>query len=349
MSNVYFRKIDKSTSVQEVQAITQSLLEEIVEKEKIKLEKEIPLKVHFGEMGNTSYIKSENYEGIIKYLQDHDIETCFMETSVMYGGQRHNRELHIKTAKEHGFTQLPIVIADGERGEGFTEVEIDQKHFKTCKIGRAFLDYDQLIVVSHFKGHMLAGFGGAIKQLAMGHASKGGKMAMHMGIKPHIVNRKCKKCNFCKTRCNEHAITIGRKSYINHEKCVGCGACVSICPHKAVSIFSLTSVMHFLGIGNNFQEKLIEYAYAAQKGKRNLYINFAMNITAGCDCEPRKMKNLVDDFGIFISTDPVAIDKVCLDLLKENGKKFRGAKQLDYAEHIGFGTTKYKLIEILGK
>lgn len=346
MSNVYFHKIDAGTSVEKVQTITDKLLNELVLKENITLSKKIPLKVHFGEKGNHTFLKSDNYLGIIDFLQKREIETCYIETSVMYGGQRHNRTLHLKTAQEHGFTQLPIIIADGEQGEAFTEIEINQKNFKTCKIGKAFEDYDQLIVLSHFKGHTLAGFGGAIKQLAMGHAAKGGKMAMHMGIKPHIVNWKCKKCNLCKTRCNEQAITIGKKSFIDHDKCVGCGACVSICPHNAVSIFTLKSVLHVISIGSNFQENIVEYALAAQKGKSNIYLNFAMNITSGCDCEPRKMKLLMEDIGIFISTDPVAIDKACHDMVRQKGKKFGGSKQFAYAESIGLGSASYELIEI---
>jgi uncharacterized Fe-S center protein len=346
MSNVYFHKINAGTKVEEIQAITQLLLKELITKEQITLEKKVPLKVHFGEKGNTSFIKPENYTGIIRFLQELEIESCFMETSSIYGGQRHNRELHTKIALEHGFNQLPIVIADGECGEAFAEVEINQKNFRTCKIGKAFLDYDQIIVLTHFKGHMLAGFGGAIKQLSMGHAAKGGKLAMHMGVKPHIINRKCRKCKLCQTRCNENAVTIGKKSFIDHAKCVGCGACSSICPYKAVSILTLRGIMRAAGIGSNFKDKIVEYAFAAQKGKRNIYINFAMNISSGCDCEPRKMKNLMDDLGIYISTDPVAIDRACLDAIKQNGKTFRGAKQLLYAEKIGFGSTHYKLIEV---
>jgi uncharacterized Fe-S center protein len=181
----------------------------------------------------------------------------------------------------------------------------------------------------------------------MGHASKGGKLAMHMGIKPQIIKRKCKKCNLCKTRCNEGAIIIDSKvSAINHEKCVGCGACVSICPHKAVSIMSLKGLWSMLFKRESFQEKIVEYAYAAQKGKKNIYLNFAMNITRGCDCEPRKMKPLTDDFGIFISTDSVAIDQACLDLARENGVKFNGEKLLQYAEMVGLGSRKYELVAV---
>ncbi len=346
MANVYWMSLDGDNSVENVNRITKKLLETFVEKEAIELDKVIPLKVHFGEKGNHTYIKSENYLSIIDFLRERDIETSYMETSVMYGGQRHRRDLHIKTAKEHGFTQLPIVIADGEQGEAFHEIRIDKKHFETCKIGADFAKNKQMIVISHFKGHAMAGFGGAIKQLSMGMASKGGKMAMHMGIKPHIVNRKCKQCNLCKTRCNEDAIFIGEKSYIDQEKCVGCGACVSICPHKAVSIFSAKGIANALGFGGNFKEKLVEYAYAAQIGKQYMYFNFAMNITRGCDCEPRKMKPIMEDLGIFLSSDPVAIDQACIDEIKKKGKSFRGTNQLQYAEKMGFGSTKYRLIKL---
>ena len=336
------------TKVNEVKEITKELLDIIISKEDIQLENRIPLKVHFGEKGNITYIKPENFEGVIDFLKEKNIETSFIETSTLYGGQRYKKDLHIKIAKEHGFTQIPIIIADGEQGESFAEVEINKKNFKSCKIGKAFLDYNQLIVLAHFKGHMFAGFGGAIKQLSMGHAAKGGKLAMHMGIKPKISNRKCKKCNLCETRCNENAITIEKdgKSFIDHEKCVGCGACFAICPHKAISIISIKSILRVIGIGNPFKEKLVEHAYAAAKDKKNIYINFAMNITSKCDCEPKKLKIIMDDIGIFISTDPVAIDKACYDLVEEKGKKFRGFKQFAYAEKIGLGSTKYELIEV---
>ena len=345
MSNVYYKKTNSKTTVQEIQQISKSLLTTLVEKEQISLNKTIPLKVHFGEKGNKTFVKSENYLGIIDFLKERKIESLFMETSVLYGGQRFKAEVHHKTALEHGFDQLPIIFADGESGEDYAETEVDLKHYDSCKIGKKFLDYNQLVVVSHFKGHQLAGFGGAIKQLAMGHASKGGKLAMHMGNKPQIKNRKCEQCNLCQKRCNEAAITIGEKSFIDHDKCVGCGACVPACPHNAISFITLQSMAKFLMGGNKFREKIVEYAYAAQLDKKNIYINFAMNITKGCDCEPRKMRPLIEDFGIMVSTDPVALDKACWDLAKEKGKKFKGAEQFDYAEKVGLGSQNYVLIK----
>lgn len=346
MSNVYYTKVDCFTTVEQIQIITKKLLSEIVEREKVELEKAVPMKVHFGEKGNTTFIKAENYEGIIEYLKEKGVETSYMETSVLYGGQRHRKDLHIKTALEHGFDQVPIIITDGEQGEAFSEIEINKKHYKTCKLGKGFEDYSQVIVLSHFKGHGLSGFGGAIKQLSMGFAAKGGKMAMHMGIKPKIVKRKCKRCNMCKKPCNVDAITIDNNPRIDHDKCIGCGACMSICPHKAITVFTLKGIYTAIFKRKDFLEKLVEYAYAAHHGRKNIYINFAMNITKSCDCIGKPMKPVIDDFGIFISTDPVAIDKACFDISKEKGRKFKGEPQFYYAQNIGLGSVDYRLIEI---
>ena len=113
-----------------------------------------------------------------------------------------------------------------------------------------------------------------------------------------------------------------------------------------MSIFTLKGIYNAIFKQNDFREKLVEYAFAAQLGKNNIYFNFVMNITKGCDCEGKQMKPIMPDIGIFISTDPVAIDTACYDIVKKNGKAFRGHEQLLYAEKIGLGTMKYELIEI---
>lgn len=347
MSNVYFKKFSqKKPSPAEVQAITRELLSRVIADENITLEKIVPLKVHFGEKGNETFVGAENYNGIIDFLKNKNVEPLFIETNVLYNGFRHKKDIHLQTAAAHGFTQLPIVIADGDTGENYTDVPVNLKNCKTCKLGKEFDKYSQLLVLAHFKGHALAGFGGAIKQLAMGFAARGGKMDMHTGLKPRIINRKCKKCNLCLTRCKENAITIAEKSFIDENKCVGCCACVAICPHKAITLISFKALLRFFGIGNNFHEKLAEYAYAAHHGRRNIYLNFSMNITAGCDCDPRKMKPLMDDIGVYASTDPVAIDKACFDAVRQNGKKFRGEKIFAYAQKIGLGSPAYNLISL---
>ena len=346
MSNVYFIPVEQKADIPLLSEAAARLLAAASERESFQFEQEIPLKVHFGEKGNRTYLKPGVYNGIIDFLKRKNISCRYIETSVLYGGERFEREKHIALALSHGFDQIPITIADGEKGEDAAKIEIDGKYFKSCAVASGIASAPQIIVLSHFKGHMLAGFGGAIKQLSMGCASKGGKMAMHMGVKPRIRQWKCKRCKLCQSRCNEHAITIGEHSFIDHEKCVGCGACFSICPHKAVSIFSLQGFWNALFRGKFFREKLVEYAFAAQKGKRNLYLNFAVSVTKGCDCEPRPMLPCIKDIGIFASTDPVAVDSACWDAAAKAGKRFKGVEQLAYAESLGLGSRKYTLIQI---
>ena len=347
MSKVYFKPVSPEAESGEIRTAAAALLAHFLETENITLEKKIPLKVHFGEKGNRTFLPPETYDGIIDLLQQRGTECFFAETSVLYGGERFNRERHLKLAEKHGFTRIPAVIADGAHGEEACDVPVNLHHFKYCSLAKLLAESPQTLVLAHFKGHMLAGFGGAIKQLSMGFASKGGKMAMHLGVKPRIRNFMCKRCKLCQTRCQRQAITIcERKSFIDPEKCIGCGACFSICPHHAVSIFSFGGFWNALFRGKFFREKLVEYAYASHHGKRNIYMNFAISVTAGCDCEPRPMRRCVENIGIFISDDPVAIDAACWDAVAAKGKKFKGAEQLAYAEKIGLGSRKYELIRI---
>lgn len=346
MSNVYFKPVGPKASEEEISRAARAVLETLVEREKWELAAHIPLKVHFGEKGNHTYLKPEVYNGIIDFLESRGIRSEFIETSVLYGGERAFREKHLKLAAAHGFNRLPVVIADGARGEESVSVPVNLKHFQKCAVSKALAEAEQVLVLAHFKGHALAGFGGAIKQLSMGFAAKGGKLAMHMSVKPRIRHWKCRNCGLCFTRCQEKAISRpdGGKPQIDPEKCVGCGGCFSICPHHAVSIVTWAGIRNTLFRKRNFQEKLVEYAFAAHHGKRHIYLNFAVNITAGCDCEPRPMFRCASDIGVFASTDPVAIDSACLKAVADAGKKFKGAAQLDYAESISLGSRNVHLI-----
>ncbi|MBE6391200.1 MAG: DUF362 domain-containing protein [Lentisphaerae bacterium] len=347
-SKVYFKKLESCCAEADISAAARQALECLLEKENPGLLPEIPLKLHFGERGNRTYIPQSCYTGVIDLLESRGSKLCYAETTVLYGGSRANGENHRKLAADHGFDRLPVVIADGNSGEDAVSVKVPNgRHFQSASLATLLAKSEQTVVLSHFKGHMLAGFGGAMKQLSMGFASKGGKMAMHLGVKPRIRTWLCKSCGLCAKRCNENAITKGEKSYIiDPEKCIGCGACYSICPHHSVSILSLGGLWNALTGGRVFREKLIEYALAAHTGKKNIYINFCINITNGCDCEPHPMRRCIDDIGIFVSLDPLAVDQACYDAVAAKGKKFRGKEQLHYAEKIGVGTTEYEIVEL---
>ncbi|MDY2985369.1 MAG: DUF362 domain-containing protein [Synergistes jonesii] len=346
MSRVYYRKTDESFTEEELSAAARQLLEAVVEREAVALEKRIALKVHFGEEGNATYVKPACFNGIIDLLVERGTEAAFMDTSVLYAGPRRRRESHTRLALAHGFTRLPVVIADGEAGEHFDEVPINGRHFKSCKIGAEYRKYAQMIVIAHFKGHRLAGFGGAVKQLSMGCAAKGGKLAMHMGIKPYIISFLCKRCGLCAANCPAQAISAGGSVAVDGEKCIGCGACFALCPNRAVSIYTPKSVCFALLRRGDFYERLAEYAYAAQRGRRNVYINFAVNITANCDCVSKKMTPVMHDIGIFAGADAVAVDSACCAAAQAAGHRFKGTEQLRYAEKLGLGSTSYELVGV---
>ncbi|MFA5931435.1 MAG: DUF362 domain-containing protein [archaeon] len=347
MSKVYFKPIDSYLKTGEISKSAGELLKKINEENKmLDFKERVPLKVHFGEAKNITYIESKNFEGIINYLKENKANAAYIETNVLYRGRRTTRESHLALAKEHGFTQLPIVIADGEMGEAYENVNIQDakpKHFKECKIGKEIAQAKQLIVLAHFKGHMLAGFGGAIKQLSMGCAARGGKLAMHAQSKPLINPLQCKKCHTCLNNCPTEACIIDTLvPHIDYSLCIGCAKCIAVCPYGAVHVnWASTSPGEFV-------EKLAEHAYAAQKGKKVIYLNFVFNITKNCDCDGREQQTIAKDIGVLASTDPVALDKACLDLLRKNEKKqmFGGDHVLEHAEKIGLGSQKYELIEV---
>ncbi len=344
MRKVYFLPVTSSYTIDKVSTGAKKLFQHLIDEENIALAPYTPLKVHFGEKNNQTFLKSEYYQGIIDYLQKNNIDTAFIETNALYNGERQNRTAHLQLAQDHGFTQLPVIIADGEYGDAFEMVTIKGAYYDKCFIAKEIAALDQMIVLSHFKGHIMAGFGGAIKQLAMGCASRGGKLAQHSNTKPKIKVKKCELCEDCLATCPAGAIMLNPKQpMIDHDKCIGCASCMAVCEKNAVTMTWWGSVT------KSFREKIAEYAVAAQQGKKIGYVNFLFNITRGCDCEARNMKVVVPDIGILASTDPVAIDNASLDLVqKAKGRKLfnRGRRTLNYAEKMDLGTTRYELVQM---
>ncbi len=331
MEKVYFAKA-KYYETDSINSALKKILK-LLDK-RLNMKGEVPIKVHFGEHGNDTFIGAENYNGIIDFLKKKKISSRFIETNVLYKGKRTEAKEHKDLAKSHGFGQLPVTIATG-----YYPVEVNLKHFKSCKIAKEFSEYGNFIVTSHFKGHYLTGFGGAIKQLGMGFASRAGKLDMHASSKPFLNPIKCRKCGACVNKCKEDAIKINKIIPRITKKCSGCAGCIAVCPHGAM-------IPNWaFGLGKGFHEKLAEYAYAAQMNKRNIYINYVMNITRGCDCVGKKMKTIAPDIGLIASLDPVAADKASIDILKKH-KGFRGKYILDYSEKIGLGKKNYEFIKL---
>lgn len=337
MSKVYFIK-NSGTDYGELGKDALKLLKKIVSETGHQFEKEVPIKVHFGEKGNKTFIPAKCYDEVINYLMDKGVSPSYIETNVLYRGSRTTSESHIQTAKSHGFTQIPIIIADGEIGTEYDEIEINKEFINKCKIGKGYGKYKQFIVMSHFKGHIEAGFGGALKQLSMGFAARGGKLEQHSGISPKVSAEKCIGCDLCVGKCDFNAIYRTDTAIIDESKCIGCAGCIAVCPKGAIR--------NTWG-GSNFLEKLSEYAYGAAKDKDIIYITFVHNITKDCDCMGKSMEPITDNIGILASKDPVALDTACLDLVQRNSgeKLFEiGRTSLQHAEKIGLGTIHYQLI-----
>ena len=351
MAKVYYASIGSYSETERISKAAERLLAAL-EKEnpKLKFKGPLPIKVHFGEKGNETFIGPKNFEGIIARLRKNGAKPFFTDTNVLYKGERTFSKTHLALAKEHGFTQLPVRIADGDHGEKNIDICIEgtgAKFFESCKVGKVIADAKQMVVIAHMKGHEIAGYGGALKQLGMGCASRPGKLAIHTHLKPIINPLACKKCHTCAKNCPTNACIIDTLvPHIDGKKCIGCATCIAVCPYGAVKVNWAGTTF------SGFAERLAEYALAAALNadgsrKKIAYFLFAFNMTSNCDCDGRKMKPVAEDIGVFASTDPVALDQACLDMLrKREGKKvFGGDHVLEHAERIGLGSRKYRLVE----
>lgn len=311
-----------------------------------KLEGKVGIKVHFGERGCQTYIDPKVVKAVYKKVTGLGHKAALIECNVLYKGSRTNKKDHIKTAHDHGFDFAPIDILDGEEGDD--TVELDGKgNVEKAKIGAGIKDYDSLIILSHFKGHTAAGFGGAFKNLGMGLGSRAGKLHMHSDVSPSIDKSKCTKCGVCIENCDVDAIKMTSKgAEIDSEKCIGCAMCIAVCEFGAVSIPWGGST------NEKLQEKIVDYSQAIINylDDNLVYINVLDNITKDCDCMGTKQTPIATNIGFTYSTDPVAIDKASLDIVnKETDEKFDKFNTVDnkhmliYAEKQKVGNLDYKI------
>ena len=328
----------------------------------------VAIKLHFGEKGNLAFIRPNYIRQIVDYIKETGSSPFLTDSNTLYAGTRGNSVSHIQTAIENGFAyavvNAPIIIADGIRGSSSSTVRVNQDIIKNAYIGKEIIESDMLISAAHFKGHELSGFGGTIKNLGMGCASRKGKLAQHSDLSPKVKRKKCIGCGDCAGHCAHSAISLkDEKAVIDPEKCVGCGECILICPNGAIDVQLNADIPIF-------QKKMVEYTFAVLKDKkgRAAFLNFLTRISPACDCYGHNDAPIVRDLGIMASTDPVAIDQASADMVNrqaglegsclskhtEPGKdKFRGLYpkvdwtiQLEYAEKIGLGQRRYELVNI---
>lgn len=273
------------------------------------------IKIHFGEPGNLAYLRPNFAGRLVDYLQGLGAKCYLTDSNTLYSGRRANGVDHYQSAMENGYNPItvhcPIVIADGIKGSDYAEIEVGGAYCKAPKIGRAIADADIVISMNHFKGHEQAGFGGALKNLGMGCASVGGKLELHSQAQPTVHASRCKGCRICEKNCAHDAIhVVDRIAQIDYSKCVGCGQCIAMCKYDAAGQGADNS-------SDVLNCKIAEYAKAVIKDKAHFHISFIMNVSPECDCWNHNDAAVVPDLGICCSTDPVALDCACADLVNQ--------------------------------
>lgn len=338
------------------------LLERLKVKERIKKGDFVAIKVHFGERGNTTYLNPIYIRPIVEKIKEFGGKPFLTDTSTLYSGSRSEAVSHIETAIMNGFDYTivgcPIIIADGLKGENGVKVPIDGEILKEVSIAKAIFEADVLVVLTHFKGHELTGFGGALKNMGMGCATREGKLQQHSNLIPNIKQELCVGCALCSENCPKKAIYFKEnRAFIDEKICIGCGACIGLCPQKAINVELNES-------SERFQKKMVEFVKGVLEGKKEkaFFLNFLLNITPHCDCYPGSGSSIVRDIGVLASCDPVAIDTASCDLVNreevsfikgEGGDKWKilypkvdWEIQLKQAEKLGLGRREYRLIKI---
>lgn len=330
--------------------------------------KYVAIKLHFGEPGNLSFLRPNFAKTVADMVRERGGRPFLTDCNTLYVGRRKDALEHIAAAYENGFTPLStgcqILIGDGLKGTDEVDVPLpDGVYCKSAKIGRAVMDADVFLSLTHFKGHEITGFGGAIKNIGMGCGSRAGKMAMHCNGKPVTDQEACRGCGACIRFCAQSAITLNErhKASIDHEKCVGCGRCIGVCNFNAV--------INEIDAGSrDLNCRMAEYAKAVLDGRPHFHVSVVNQVSPYCDCHGENDAAVVPDIGMFASFDPVALDKACIDavnaapiiagsVLSERDHTHHDhftdvhpttdwRSQIDHAVRIGLGSADYDLIRM---
>ena len=332
----------------------------------------VAIKMHFGELGNLSYLRPNYAKAVADVVKECGGKPFLTDCNTLYPGSRKNALEHLDCANINGFntitTGCQIIIGDGLRGTDDITVPVrNGEYCKEAYIGRAVMDADIFISLTHFKGHESTGFGGAIKNIGMGCGSRAGKMHQHNSGKPIVHDDLCRGCRRCAKECGSDAITYENgKAVINQDICKGCGRCIGVCAFDAIENQNWNA-NEILG------RKMAEYSQAVCDGRPTFHISLVRDISPNCDCHGENDAPILPDVGIFASFDPVALDQACVDAclhatpmpnsqLSDNladphwhhhhdnfldsNPNVRWKETLEHAEKIGLGTREYELIQM---
>ena len=312
-SKVYFTKTITPEKVLEMY--------EVLGKE---LKGNIAVKLHSGEEGNQNFLKPDFWRPIIDKLNG-----TVVECNTAYEGSRNTTEKHLKTIEKHGWSKyFNVDLMDAEGPDMVLDIpegKVIQKNY----VGKDMVKYDGMIVLSHFKGHPMGGYGGALKQLSIGCASSYGKAYIHGAGEPEKIWT-AEHDLFLESMADAAGVTKDQEKLWDN-----------------------------LPEQNKFLEAMADAASSVHNMfKRNIvYINVMCNMSVDCDCCAVAEDPCMDDIGILISTDPIAIDQACIDLVYASNDKGRdhlieriesrnGVHTIEAAAKLGYGSREYELIEI---
>lgn len=332
----------------------------------------VAIKMHFGELGNLGFLRPNYARAVVDMVKEMGGKPYLTDCNTLYPGSRKNALEHLECAWQNGFTPLtvvcPILIGDGLKGTDDISVPVEGgEYIKEAKIGRAVMDGDVFISLSHFKGHEMAGFGGAIKNIGMGCGSRAGKKDQHSNGKPTIDQESCKGCRRCMRECANNGLvfdTEKKKMQVNADNCVGCGRCLGACNFDAIRFTNDAAT-------KELNCRMAEYAKAVVDGRPNFHISLIVDVSPNCDCHAENDAPILPNIGMFASFDPLALDQACVDAclkqeplpnsqLSDNMHSEHFCDHhdhfvnstpeseyktcLEHAEKIGLGSREYELI-----
>jgi uncharacterized Fe-S center protein len=323
----------------------------------------VAVKAHMGEYGGGAYLRPPIVRRICDLIKEAGGRPFVTDTTTLYPMGRFTASKCLATAARNGFTEesvgAPVVIADGEQGYDGEWVDVPGQiadgPLDRTKIASKIFNADSMIVCSHLKGHEQAGFGGSIKNVAMGCITKESKAGQHRANRAIIGISKRNGCGKCVEACPFDALSLVEEKMVRDDvKCMDCSHCLYLCPERVYSLpprakekFQVYLAHAAAGVLSRFHSKVA-------------FINFVQDVTQSCDCVAPSGLPVVPDIGIPASTDAVAIDKASLDLIAQSKPlgqfanisssdilgKINGTDsliQIRTAQELGLGNIEYHL------